>query len=105
MTLSESDIFTEEEKSQIEAYYFSQIKFNRIVVAKVFVDELDDEEGYKKLATELSKDSKKLGEFINEELEKNELSRPELVQQVKEVIYQRIEKILFSEIYNYEISN
>lgn len=104
-SLTETTMLSETEKEQIVEYYLSQIKFNRIIVAKVFVEELNTAEGYKQLAIELSKDTKQLATYINEELEKGILSKKELIQEVKKVIYQRIETILFNEIYNYEVAN
>jgi hypothetical protein len=97
MSLDIGQVLTTTLQQQYEQYYTTERKLNKTKLAKFFSENMDTDKGAEKLGKELVKDAKKLSNYIYDSLKAN-VARPDIVNQVKLVIYDRITKIYFEQI-------
>jgi TANFOR domain-containing protein len=97
VTGSIGDFLTSAEQLQYEQYFAAERKLNTTRLAKFFSEKMDTDKGAEKLGIELIKDAKKLCNYIYDAL-KNNVPRPQIVNEAKGLIYQRINNIYFEQI-------
>jgi len=88
-------------RQNLTTYFNTEIDYNRALVASYFSKKYTTEEEREALADELQVSGQKLGSLINA-LRKEEKPEDEIIEKVKEVLYNEIYSIVTQKVYNNE---